>query len=1405
MVFSPPAKAVEDVRDIIAETKNNKKEKISLREHIIRARGGQLGGMDESCVVAVDKENLDMNLPVPPSSKGNKRQSLKNDKMKRLSLVSNMSASSDMTTAKGLGQSKSVSTDDSWADKQEKGFTEWINFNLKQLYCASNSDEGNVALTDTASEGALNMVLQKGFEAKNRKDATYLYQSEEISTIIEAVETEVDENHIVMRDERDIHADLGMQETLFNLLFSYELPYLRLGLEIVFGKVVSIPSKHDLYNTKNLKYWKNSIKTFLFDNLFTKNEITSKYTKQMLMYPKNEKAMKALLRAHMLKKLLALVLLIDQMKAANITPFPTVFMKNAAIKSSKSVLIALCKEFLKSEGDVIRHLASYNYVVTFEQSAVDEYDYTVVNIMNDLKDGVRLTKLMEILTKVTPNTLLKQLRVPAVNRLNKIFNVNVAMSQLTDFNIYNPIEAKDIVEGNRDKTLVFMWQLLYGFELRMLIDAKTVRVEVEEILKNELWRRSIYGADEAATFAVKVATAENLASIMMKTINSVASHSAVDTTADLADALVLWCDAVASRYGVPVFDITNCLSDGRALCLLIHYYHPAILPTKLIKRTTKCDSGSISGEHSNFNLIKKSCKEIGGIPLILPSYDSNHVPEEKTMLIFLGYLFARLTESSAQVRAAIRIQRIFRNYRKSPSLIEKSKMKRERRSSIMSVSSNKSSRRQSTSRLSIMSTTSNITDVPVSVVMSQYQAATIIKRRIQTHCAKKAYQRNLVQYRRDLLNHQLEMEKQAAVAEEERLLLAQNEENERLYAAMREEELANYERQLAAEAFAAASAEKEKEIEEKLEKERFCVAEEISKQLSKQAEEFEERTRVETEARLAAEERIREEIESRLGAEMKLLEELQALREDHEASAAEAAAERQALEDRLANELFLRIEQAKQEATELAQLKAEQDTKLMELAIQNELREAKMAFESKMQQECLARQQVEAKLKAMEDAQLAAKVEAENERIRCEEAARLLQITKCTAAICIQSAWRMYAARKEYGYILYYRDVAATMVQKTVRGYFVRREFVKVYLAITRIQLFYKQRYALRQLEMATHYVQVIQRVARGYLARNTLRYLRNQQLNATNNAMMFDTKWNRIRQRTASRVIIRYFKSIMQARNLINAANKISTWYRSLVPFRRLTKLVVGFKRLVACYKSQRVRRSCSDDVTIMRKRILASEIKAKANPLLRLGKLTQGALKSIQTSRMISASLKACQVLELSTQVSAKCCEAFAVSNSSLILFGLIQTSNRSEPQQELLKLALIILLNVARHDHLAQHVGKCQVATDTLVDLMTNFRDKKSIFCLACELLCRLITASPSTKAICNRTEYRTRLDKLSVIMTSKGRLDAKLKAINARPNKGAASPFSPKSAKGKACYLANSEPLVCIQHLISLISH
>ena len=54
----------------------------------------------------------------------------------------------------------------------------------------------------------------------------------------------------------------------------------------------------------------------------------------------------------------------------------------------------------------------------------------------------------------------------------------------------------------------------------------------------------------------------------------------------LTSALLKWCDAIAGTYGVPVHNLTSSLADGRALCLLIHYYHPTILATNMIQNTT---------------------------------------------------------------------------------------------------------------------------------------------------------------------------------------------------------------------------------------------------------------------------------------------------------------------------------------------------------------------------------------------------------------------------------------------------------------------------------------------------------------------------------------------------------------------------------------------------------------------------------------------------------------------------------------------------------------------------------------------------------------------------------------------------------------------------------------------------
>ena len=152
---------------------------------------------------------------------------------------------------------------------------------------------------------------------------------------------------------------------------------------------------------------------------------------------------------------------------------------------------------------------------------------------------------------------------------------------------------------------------------------------------------------------------------------------------------------------------------------------------------------------------------------MLPTYDSKNLPNEKTMLVFLGYLFARLVESSEQVRAAIRIQRVFRRVRKT-MVTRSTKVKVSRRSSIavtdVVITPIKSSKKERRSSIVRAPRQSICPDAPISISISKGFAATIIKRKVRAFAQRKWYLRMKSQ----LLNE---------VEERERLRYINNDEN----------------------------------------------------------------------------------------------------------------------------------------------------------------------------------------------------------------------------------------------------------------------------------------------------------------------------------------------------------------------------------------------------------------------------------------------------------------------------------------------------------------------------------------------------------------------------------------------------------------------------------------------------
>ena len=438
----------------------------------------------------------------------------------------------------------------------------------------------------------------------------------------------------------------------------------------------------------------------------------------------------------------------------------------------------------------------------------------------------------------------------------------------------------------------------------------------------------------------------------------------------------------------------------------------------------------------------------------------------------------------------------------------------------------------------------------------------------------------------------------------------------------------------------------------------------------------------------------------------------------------------------------------------------------MEEALRNEQLRLS-AMEQQVLVEASKRRAAEERLLAME--------QQEQEQVRRVEQARQRVILHCACAVKIQSFWRMCLARDK----MIISQVSAMIIQSKMRAHAKRCQFKRVIVAISLLQASFRRQLCVRNLKDRFARASVIQAAYKKHLSSKKDLVTRSNE-----------------RQRAFE---LQRYESLRHS-----SATIIRRLYLSRRPLLKAMKMCRGFRRLGAFYRAYVVRKSVSDvSILSAARKIKAADLAARADPSLRLGRLTASSLHTLQNGKMISQLLRACQTLELSTQVSRRCCESFATANASTILFGLIRSCNRSVAHQELLKNALVVLLNVGRHAHLAPLVASSEESTDVLVDLMQMFRDKRSVFCLSCELLCRLVVASEKTKSVCNSQEFRKRLDGMLHILERRLRLDARLKSVISSKPPGQRSPFSPLLLKGKGSYLANSEPLVCVQHLVSLL--
>ncbi|XP_061235287.1 abnormal spindle-like microcephaly-associated protein isoform X1 [Neopsephotus bourkii] len=598
---------------------------------------------------------------------------------------------------------KNMFYDERWKEKQQRGFTWWLNFvltpddfnvktNTSQAVNAAalilgeeNHHKTSIPKAPTKDEASLKAYMAHRKLNKLRRDACRLFTSETMVKAIKKLEVEIENRRLLVRRDRHLWKDVGERQKVVNWLLSYNPLWLRIGLETVYGELIALESNSDVMG----------LAVFILNRLLWNPDIAAEYRHPTVPHLYREGHEEALSK-FTLKKLLLLVCFLDCAKRSRIIDHdPCLFCKDAEFKASKDLLLAFSRDFLSGEGDLSRHLGFLGLPVRHIQTPLDEFDFAVTNLAVDLQCGIRLVRTMELLTKNWD--LSKQLRVPAISRLQKMHNVDIVLNVLKERGIHlkdesgASIGSRDIVDRHRERTLALLWKIVFAFQVDVLLNVVHLKEEIE-FLRNTHKKKTQLSALKTSPNSCRVQE-DN-------------SNFSPQKYSENVKLLMAWVNAVCGFYNIKVENFTVCFSDGRVLCHLIHHYHPCYVPLESVcQRTTQTvecsrtrtvglnfspssssDSDTslnviegtfdqtvtasvlykelLDNERKNFQLINAAVSDLGGIPAMIHHSDmSNTIPDEKVVITYLSFLCSRLLELRKEIRAARLIQSAWRNYR----------------------------------------------------------------------------------------------------------------------------------------------------------------------------------------------------------------------------------------------------------------------------------------------------------------------------------------------------------------------------------------------------------------------------------------------------------------------------------------------------------------------------------------------------------------------------------------------------------------------------------------------------------------------------------------------------------------------------------------------------------------------
>ncbi|KAM7525225.1 hypothetical protein LguiA_015127 [Lonicera macranthoides] len=478
--------------------------------------------------------------------------------------------------------------------------------------------------------GALQSSLREVCSFDDLKERMRVYLSlgscKEIFNAMSQVTKNIDEGRLKMKIHCPIVTDVGMKEKAMRILMCFNPIWLRIGLYIIFGGDSLLPNG-EVNSEQEIAFLKMVIeKQFFSHAALAKTYAYNKLVEGLYRPGYFEK-----LGNVILKRFLLLVLILDRAKSQSTLPInygidgldggsPPLFSLQSNIKSSRQVICDfLSSDVMHGEGNLLTHLVIVGYKVFYQQSPLIEYDFRMTDLFEDLQDGVRLCRAIQLLQH--DSSILMKMVVPSDTRKKKLLNCGIALQHLKQAGVPlcdedgTLILGEDVVSGDKELTLSLLWNIFVYMQLPLLVKKTLLSVEISKI-------RGV-----------------------------VVEHNN-NNTSTLLDMLLNWIQAICQSYDFRVDNFTS-LVDGKAMwCLLDYYfrmeYHCSCSSKDLNDtngETSIMSATDYSDAVHNFILSQKLPSLLGNFPEVLQVSDileHNGACSDRSVVILLGFLSFQL-------------------------------------------------------------------------------------------------------------------------------------------------------------------------------------------------------------------------------------------------------------------------------------------------------------------------------------------------------------------------------------------------------------------------------------------------------------------------------------------------------------------------------------------------------------------------------------------------------------------------------------------------------------------------------------------------------------------------------------------------------------------------------------------